>query len=140
MAPIYRTRLVYLMVNCYAALLSCSPQPRTILKLFNLLVPDLSSISSTQSLADMDELLARLTEEVKAISGTADEQLRRRTIDTLRDLQYSLETPEETMQRVIYMVCHSILKSSNLNLLRDTESNNSLHTSLPRLKHFQHTL
>ncbi|KAF2878030.1 O-methyltransferase-domain-containing protein [Massariosphaeria phaeospora] len=35
------------------------------------------------------------------MAGTADEQTRRRTIDALRDLQYALEPPEETMQRLL---------------------------------------
>ncbi|KAF1966704.1 o-methyltransferas-like protein [Bimuria novae-zelandiae CBS 107.79] len=49
----------------------------------------------------MDHILTLATEEVKKIAATADEPLRRKMIDTLRDLLYMLETPEETMQRLI---------------------------------------
>ncbi|PVH93845.1 o-methyltransferas-like protein [Periconia macrospinosa] len=51
----------------------------------------------------MDAALNTITEEVHKLAKTDDEFLRRRTIDKLRDLQYALETPEETMQRLIYL-------------------------------------
>ena len=54
----------------------------------------------------MDELLKKVAQEVEKAAGSADEQARRKTIDALRDLQYALETPEETMQRLLYTVNH----------------------------------
>ena len=52
----------------------------------------------------MDAILKSATEEVQKVAQNIDEGLRRRTIDKLRELQYALETPEETMQRLMYAV------------------------------------
>ncbi|KAF2643629.1 hypothetical protein P280DRAFT_516022 [Massarina eburnea CBS 473.64] len=66
----------------------------------------------------MDAILENVTEEVHKLVGTADEALRQRTIDKLRDLQYALETPEHTMQRLIYtgLTTASIRVSLDLNI------------------------
>jgi hypothetical protein len=61
----------------------------------------------------MDQILALATGEVKKMAETIDEPLRRRTIDTLRDLQYMLETPEETMQRLHYTVSIELMPAEN---------------------------
>lgn len=52
----------------------------------------------------MEAILEKAKAEVERIGGDIDEKTRRRTIDGLRDLQLFLETPEETMQRLIYSV------------------------------------
>lgn len=52
----------------------------------------------------MDAILKLAAEEVQKVAQNIDEGLRRRTIDKLRELQYALETPEETMQRLMYAV------------------------------------
>ena len=52
----------------------------------------------------MDTVLSKASIEVQKLTGTVDEPLRRKTIDGLRDLQFALETPEETMLRLIYSV------------------------------------
>jgi hypothetical protein len=56
----------------------------------------------------MDAVLETAIEEVQKVAQTINEGSRRRTIDKLRDLQYALETPEETMQRLIYAVSDNI--------------------------------
>lgn len=42
--------------------------------------------------------------KVKSTFKDADEEGKRRITDALRDIQYSVEPPEETMQRIIYQV------------------------------------
>jgi demethylsterigmatocystin 6-O-methyltransferase len=48
----------------------------------------------------MDALIA----QVQSIAKTADEAGRKKLLDSLRDLSYSLETPSDTSQRVMYQV------------------------------------
>ena len=48
----------------------------------------------------MDTLL----EQIKAEAATVDETGRRVILDKLRDLAYSIEAPEDTMQRILYQV------------------------------------
>lgn len=48
----------------------------------------------------MDALLSA----VRTAAATADEAARKKLLDGLRDLQYSIEKPEDTMQRVIHLV------------------------------------
>ncbi|KAF1951646.1 hypothetical protein CC80DRAFT_597116 [Byssothecium circinans] len=55
----------------------------------------------------MDAILDTATEEVHRVAQTIDDGLRRRTIDKLRSLQYPLETPKETKQRLIYAGLHT---------------------------------
>ena len=50
----------------------------------------------------MDPNTDKLLAELQRVTSTADERCKRRTIDKLRQLQYSLESPEETMQRLMY--------------------------------------
>ena len=45
-----------------------------------------------------------LTAHVQALAGTADDAGRQEIMDTLRDLQYSLEAPYDTMQRLSCLV------------------------------------
>lgn len=49
----------------------------------------------------MESLIAQVQQEA-ASAGYAE---RKKLLDTLRDLQYSIEAPEDAMQRVIHMVC-----------------------------------
>ncbi|KAF1950753.1 o-methyltransferas-like protein [Byssothecium circinans] len=77
----------------------------------------------------MDALLESVTAEVQKVVGTADEALRQRTMNKLRDLQYSLETPEHTMQRLIYtgLTTASIRVSLDLKIFNQlAESDRSL--------------
>ena len=49
-------------------------------------------------------------DQAKRLANSASEVERKKLIDGLRDLSYSLETPDDTMQRVMYLV--SALKKS----------------------------
>lgn len=53
----------------------------------------------------MDSSIDKLLTELQRIASTANERVKRRTIDKLREIQYALESPEETMQRLMYGVC-----------------------------------
>jgi hypothetical protein len=48
----------------------------------------------------MDELMS----QVKASASNADEAGRKRIIDGLRDLAFAIESPEDTMQRIMFQV------------------------------------
>ena len=45
-----------------------------------------------------------IIDQAKGLAKNASEQERKKLIDALRDLSYSLETPDDTMQRIMYMV------------------------------------
>jgi demethylsterigmatocystin 6-O-methyltransferase len=45
-----------------------------------------------------------LISHVKATANKADESGRKKIIDGLRDLAYSIESPEDTMQRIMFQV------------------------------------
>jgi hypothetical protein len=45
-----------------------------------------------------------LISHVKATANKADEAGRKKIIDGLRDLAYSIESPEDTMQRIMFQV------------------------------------
>ena len=45
-----------------------------------------------------------IIDQAKRLAGNVSEQERKKLIDGLRDLSYSLETPDDTMQRIMYMV------------------------------------
>ena len=45
-----------------------------------------------------------IIEQAKRLAGKVSEQERKKLIDALRDLSYSLETPDDTMQRIMYLV------------------------------------
>ena len=49
---------------------------------------------------DIDTLLA----QVKALAAKADDVGRTKTLDTLRDLSYSTETPDDTIKRLLVYV------------------------------------
>ena len=42
--------------------------------------------------------------QAQSLANTADETGRKRILDTLRDVQYSLETPYDTLQRLFFLV------------------------------------
>lgn len=42
--------------------------------------------------------------QAKTLAGTADEAGRKKILDVLRDVQYSLETPYDTLQRLSCVV------------------------------------
>ena len=48
-------------------------------------------------------------DQAKRVASNADEVERKKIIDGLRDLSYSLEAPDDTMQRVMYLV--SVIES-----------------------------
>lgn len=81
----------------------------------------------------MDAALKATEAEVKELVGTSDEALRRRTIDKLRELQYALEPPEETMQRLIYTV--SFHRRWLISQRRDTELITEPHHSVYQSQH-----
>jgi hypothetical protein len=84
----------------------------------------------------MDHLLELVSSEAAKMTGTAHEALRRKTIDTLRDLQYMLEPPEETTQRLLYMVRPPFRHEAQLTNM--SEPNNGVHTRQSRAGHLQH--
>ena len=43
-------------------------------------------------------------DQAKRSAETVNEQERKKLIDGLRDLSYSIETPDDTMHRIMYMV------------------------------------
>ena len=47
----------------------------------------------------MDNLLSL----AKAIAKDADEAGRKKLLDTLRDVAYSIESPEDTIQRIMFL-------------------------------------
>lgn len=49
-----------------------------------------------------------IADQAKRLAGNVSEQERKKLIDGLRDLSYSLETPDDTMQRIMYLVGMSI--------------------------------
>ncbi|PQE17433.1 hypothetical protein CJF32_00008665 [Rutstroemia sp. NJR-2017a WRK4] len=49
------------------------------------------------------EAIKQLTTEIQNSAATADEAGRKEIMNALRDLQYSIEKPEDTMQRVIHL-------------------------------------
>ena len=48
--------------------------------------------------------MERIAEEVKRLATDSDEASRKRLIDDLREISYSIETPDDTMQRLMYTV------------------------------------
>ncbi|KAJ5279452.1 hypothetical protein N7478_004824 [Penicillium angulare] len=74
----------------------------------------------------MESLIAKIQQEAASASYVA----RKKLLDTLRDLQYSIETPEDAMQRVIHMNLHfaSIKTALDLNLFNDILDNSEPST------------
>jgi demethylsterigmatocystin 6-O-methyltransferase len=52
------------------------------------------------------EAIAKLAAEIQQSAAAADEAGRKEILNALRDLQYSIEKPEDTMQRVIHLVSY----------------------------------
>ncbi|KAF4254095.1 hypothetical protein KXV95_002611 [Aspergillus fumigatus] len=69
----------------------------------------------------MESLIAKIQQEAASASYVG----RKKLLDTLRDLQYSIETPEDAMQRVIHMNLHfaAIRTALDLNLFNDILDN-----------------
>jgi demethylsterigmatocystin 6-O-methyltransferase len=42
--------------------------------------------------------------QVNTLAGAANEAARKKIIDQLRELSYKLETPDDVMQRIMYLV------------------------------------
>jgi demethylsterigmatocystin 6-O-methyltransferase len=61
----------------------------------------------------MDAIIA----QAKSLAKTADEGARKQLLDALRDLSYSLETPQDTIQRVQYQVRNRCCPSPRANWL-----------------------
>lgn len=53
----------------------------------------------------MDASLNALVESVKSFAQTADEAGRKKIFDTLQNICWSVETPYDSMQRLMYSVC-----------------------------------
>lgn len=49
----------------------------------------------------MESLITKIQQEAASATYVG----RKKLLDTLRDLQYSIEAPEDTMQRVMHLVC-----------------------------------
>ena len=52
-------------------------------------------------------LITKIQQEAASASYVG----RKKILDTLRDLQYSIEAPEDTMQRVMHLVCFLDLRT-----------------------------
>ena len=50
------------------------------------------------------EAMEAFTAQAQTLATTADETGRKKILDTLRDVQYSLETPYDTLQRLAGLV------------------------------------
>ena len=55
---------------------------------------------SGESMSDMDTFLSL----AKTIAKDVDEASRKKVLDTLRDVAYSIESPEDTIQRSMFYV------------------------------------
>jgi demethylsterigmatocystin 6-O-methyltransferase len=74
--------------------------------------------------------------QIKSLAQDADEASRRKILDGLRDLALSLETPQDTMQRISYLVCRKVaLKIHSWPV--NTASSTCPRSSRTRLKHLQ---
>lgn len=54
----------------------------------------------------MESLITKIQQEAASASYVD----RKKLLDSLRDLQYSIETPEDTMQRILHLVCFPNLR------------------------------
>jgi demethylsterigmatocystin 6-O-methyltransferase len=50
------------------------------------------------------DAMDQVTTIVRNLSHSADEATRKRILLALRDLEYSIETPDETMGRIMFLV------------------------------------
>ncbi|KAM3066195.1 hypothetical protein ACMFMG_012155 [Clarireedia jacksonii] len=69
------------------------------------------------------ETIEKLAAEIQKSAVTADEAGRKQILVSLRDLQYSIEKPEDTMQRVIHLlfdVGRILRMLSSLGIIRET--------------------
>ena len=55
----------------------------------------------------MESLITKIQQE----AASATYVKRKKLLDTLRDLQYSIEIPEDTLQRVMHLVCFPNLRT-----------------------------
>lgn len=59
-----------------------------------------------------------VVDQVRGLAGSVDEAGRSRILDQLRDLAYSLESPDETMNRIMFLVSFFITFVHTLRPLR----------------------
>ncbi|TGO38262.1 hypothetical protein BHYA_0078g00140 [Botrytis hyacinthi] len=72
------------------------------------------------------EAIKTLAKEIQNSAATADEAGRKELLDPLRDLQYSIEKPEDTIQRVIHLhlviaITRTAVDLKLLNILGDSD-------------------
>ncbi|TGO15597.1 hypothetical protein BTUL_0038g00270 [Botrytis tulipae] len=77
------------------------------------------------------EAIKTLAKEIQNAAATADEAGRKELLDSLRDLQYSIEKPEDTMQRVIHLhlvisITRTAVDLKLFNILGDSDGTLSL--------------
>ena len=56
-------------------------------------------------------------DQIRALAQGADEATRKKVLDSLRDLTYSLETPQDSIQRIIFYVSMLIVSVSVVDVL-----------------------
>ena len=64
-------------------------------------------LSSNKLWARSASAMDALLDQIKAQAAMTDETGRESIQNKLRDLQYSIEAPEDTMRRIMFMVRHS---------------------------------
>ena len=56
-------------------------------------------------------------DQIRALAQDANEATRKKVLDGLRDLTYSLETPQDSIQRIIFYVSMLIVSVSVVDVL-----------------------
>lgn len=62
----------------------------------------------------MEDILA----QIKALASDADDVGRKRILQSLQELSYAIETPQDSMQRILYLVSTAALSLSLLTTYR----------------------
>lgn len=62
--------------------------------------------------------MEEVVDQVRSLAGSVDEAGRSRILDQLRELAYSLELPDETMNRIMFLVSFFITFVHTLRSLR----------------------
>ena len=84
-------------LQCFHLFIS---SPHNLQRLFYDLLASIAYNSIYSTVGSMETVIA----QVKRLAGNANEATRKQMIDQLRELSYSLETPDDTLQRVMYLV------------------------------------